>query len=364
MTNWESPAEVQKDTKVWACFVVALCGVATWDVLVTFWFDWQILSGKRNWKWPMALYFTARLCLLFHLWFLSINLNAVSEIPCQAFLYILKVADMIGTTSSSSILALRTYAIWHQDKRVGIPLALGTLGQLVAWCQTLRFSISRWDPVRKFCARLQTAPPAVMITTFSYTIGLDLCIVILAAWKLAPRAHGGGIGVVLLRDGIIYFIAVFLGNTLETVMVALDLSPVMNLMAVPFALTVSVIASTTVFRHVFMHCESSSHFGPSNGEGRKASSLQVKTPGGSGPYGLKRSQRSTTDTFALTDFKTAPNGMVEMPVIVTQTIDIERDPHKPTDTLDYDRRATRAQAVVTLGDNDMDDDSLASRNIL
>ncbi len=31
-----------------------LCGVATWDMLSTFWFDWQIITGKRKWKWPMV----------------------------------------------------------------------------------------------------------------------------------------------------------------------------------------------------------------------------------------------------------------------------------------------------------------------
>lgn len=43
---------------------------------------------------------------------------------------------------------------------------------------------------------------------------------------------------------------------MQTVLAGLQLNPVMNLVAVPFALVVSVIAATTVFRNVFTASDS------------------------------------------------------------------------------------------------------------
>ncbi len=74
MTNWTSPAELNRDESTWVyiyrtweylmfpfrlaavsiAITLIFCGVATWDVLSTFWFDWQIITGKRKWKWPMV----------------------------------------------------------------------------------------------------------------------------------------------------------------------------------------------------------------------------------------------------------------------------------------------------------------------
>ncbi len=101
------------------------------------------------------------------------------------------VPDLVGRTSARIILVLRTYAIWRQDKRVGIPLALGTVGQTVIWSQcepdrqisplepltdhpniVMRFSSSRWDPVQGLCLRLATVPSTIVIAYCSYSRSL------------------------------------------------------------------------------------------------------------------------------------------------------------------------------------------------
>lgn len=48
-----------------------------------------------------------------------------------------------------------------------------------------------------------------------------------------------------------YFGVAFGANLIQTIFAGLQLNPVMNIMALPFAVVVSVIAATTVFRNVF-----------------------------------------------------------------------------------------------------------------
>lgn len=79
------------------------------------------------------------------------------------------VTDAIGTPVASGILLLRTTAVWHQNKRVWIPLVCMLLGQIVLWLQTFRYSRTEWNDQRKSCVILSTAPNPLLVTVFSYS---------------------------------------------------------------------------------------------------------------------------------------------------------------------------------------------------
>lgn len=79
------------------------------------------------------------------------------------------VTDFLGTCTSTIILALRTIAVWHQDKRIAAPLGVLCLGQIVLWTQTMRYSKSIWNPQRKVCQILSTSPVPLLIGVWSYS---------------------------------------------------------------------------------------------------------------------------------------------------------------------------------------------------
>lgn len=72
--NWKDPVVVTESSstyiksvtsnvanrslEVFAAFSLVLTGVAVWDVLSTIWFEWQIITGRRKFRWPMARTFT------------------------------------------------------------------------------------------------------------------------------------------------------------------------------------------------------------------------------------------------------------------------------------------------------------------
>src|SRR5258708_14268429 len=95
----------------------------------------------------------ARISMVLHFWLLSVYVAPIHELPCQGLGYAIggavyvifrtclltifhefPVLDMVARVCAGLILALRTYAIWYQDKRVGVPLLLATVGQTVIWC--------------------------------------------------------------------------------------------------------------------------------------------------------------------------------------------------------------------------------------
>ncbi|KDR76425.1 hypothetical protein GALMADRAFT_155974 [Galerina marginata CBS 339.88] len=250
MTNWNDPNVITRTSKIFAAFSLVLTGVAVWDVLSTLWFEWQIITGKRKWRWPMIIYLAARIAMLMHIFAVTINRNALSEVPCTQLTFMSKFCDAVGTCMSSLILVLRTRAVWHRDKRVTVLLALMFVGQAAMWGQTFRYSKAAWNPKRNLCDVLSTAPRGLMVVVWGYTMVFDLVILLLCSYRLASH-RASTLGNVLLRDGIAYFCFAFCANLIQTVMAGLHLNPVMNIMTLPFALVVSVIAATTVFRNVF-----------------------------------------------------------------------------------------------------------------
>jgi hypothetical protein len=131
-------------------------------------------------------------------------------------------------------------------------------------------------------------------------MAFDLVILILCTYRLSSSSRHGGIATLLLRDGIVshiriikldgaadrfgqgYFCAVFGANLVQMIFAALALNPVMNLMCLPFALVVSTLASTTVFRNLYrMHdslAPDTHQRGPSAVSGKGGSSSGGRTP--------------------------------------------------------------------------------------
>lgn len=329
--NWLSPAEIARDSKIFAAFTLVLCGMAAWNVISTLTFDISIIRGKRTWRWPMVLYYVCRICMLLHIFALAVNLNAISQIPCQEVTWISKVSDAIGTCGSSLILILRTRAVWHRSNKVTIPLALLFCGQIALWCQTFRYSRAQWNAQRNVCAVVSTAPKPLLVAVFAYTMAFDLVILLLCAFRLYNSRRTSNLSNLLLRDGIGYFCAAFGANFIQTVLASLGLNPVMNIIALPFALVVSVIAATTVFRNVFTAYDSFafSSSNPATGSGSR------NNDSARGPNHINLSQTMiSAGDIPLSNFK------AQQSLAVHQTIDIDVDgvpmSHTRTHVMDPD----------------------------
>ncbi|KAF5318849.1 hypothetical protein D9619_010967 [Psilocybe cf. subviscida] len=271
--DWMSPTVITETSKVFGAFSMFLLGVAVWDVLSTLWFEWQVLTGRRKWRWPMLIYIVARIAMLLHVLAVSINRNALHAVPCTELTFMSKFCDALGTCMSSLILVLRTRAVWHRNMYVTGILGLLLIGQIVLWGQTFRYSKAAWNETRKLCDVLSTAPRVLMISVWAYTMIFDFIILLFCAIRLYSY-RTSTMGSILFRDGIGYFCSAFIANLVQTIMAGLQLNPVMNIITLSFALVVSVIAATTVFRNVFtaydnFHGDSDS---PNGGSGRLADS--------------------------------------------------------------------------------------------
>ncbi|KAF5336615.1 hypothetical protein D9611_006458 [Ephemerocybe angulata] len=296
--NWMDPQEIARDSRIYGAFTLVLCGVAAWDVLGTSLFDVSIIRGKRPWRWPMDLHAAP-------------HLRDGSKFEC------------------------------HQ--RNTLPTS------------HLDLERAKWNPQRNVCAVVSTAPRPVLVAVFAYTMAFDLLILLLCTYKLYS-GHGkrnGSLAKLLLRDGIGYFVAAFGANLVQMVFAVLQLNPVMNIMCLPFALVVSVIAATTVFRNVFTAFDGFSSQGSAG-----PATLSGRSDGLSGmsgrPHFLNHQHSSngaiTANDIALGDYKTHHSAATSITVtkVVNVDIDQSKDSHDQTKSHGWDSDlsyAEKAQAI-------------------
>jgi len=250
MVNWGDPSELAREHRVFAVLSLALAGVATWEFIVTLAFDWSIFNGRKKWQWPMLLYFICRICLVVQIWSITVYLNALTEVDCEALTWIARVSESLSLCVTSMILSLRAFSVWGRNRIVGGVLLFLVIGQFGLWGYLDSYWVSAWLESQMMCFTTYTIGKTwIYIITFSYTLGLDLLILCLMLKKLRRYSKSGGFDALLLNDGILFFVASVIANGTATILEAADLNPVLANAAIPFACVVSNIAATRLFRH-------------------------------------------------------------------------------------------------------------------
>ncbi|KDQ09299.1 hypothetical protein BOTBODRAFT_69257, partial [Botryobasidium botryosum FD-172 SS1] len=180
--DWNSVEEITLDLHVYQMYSVATLGVWIWEMFITSWFDWAILTGRKKWKWPMALYFTARYGLLLCYILTILDLNTRVKVNCQALIVIIQLVAGIATAAASGMLMLRTFAIWDRSRYIEMPLAIIWLGQLAMWCHSTVSTTNVWSDSPPGCVVTLVRP--FFSANYIYTMIFDGIVLLLTSWKL------------------------------------------------------------------------------------------------------------------------------------------------------------------------------------
>ncbi|KAJ7269624.1 hypothetical protein C8J57DRAFT_1508781 [Mycena rebaudengoi] len=247
MVDWHSDAELRKDGAAFGKFMHALLGLYIWEWFTSLPFDWEYISGKKQFRWPMIFYFLNRYCLLFALIGIAIALNVTTEIDCQSLYTFNQCFGNAAIGLASINLSLRTIAVWGQRWFIVVPLVGIILGH---WSLLLHGVLLKaaWDPVQG-CVITSTDSHLLAIT-FIYSMAFDFTVLSLTAYKLVlPTGGKSGLVTLIFNDGLIYFVIAFLSNLLATIFMLLNLNAVMSIIAnVPAAIGSTIVACRAVRR--------------------------------------------------------------------------------------------------------------------
>ncbi|KIM19952.1 hypothetical protein M408DRAFT_334204 [Serendipita vermifera MAFF 305830] len=313
MVNYNDPDQIERLTNYRNAQALVLIGVFFWEVLVTSPFDWSIISRRRAFRWPMVFYFISRVAVGLHIMSIVVNSQGVEVIPCDTQVWILKLTDAIAIWSSSILLILRTLAVWSSDRRIMGVLGVLAAGLVVVYCLTWQQSVNKFNG--KGCVVIKSVPNSILLTEFTYKS--DLVITGMTIIKLWSWRGQGGISRLLLENGVAYFVFATAGNLVQAVLPALGLSGLMNVVFLPVAMMISVIASTRVYIRLLTHDDARTGSG---GYTHNTTSFNARTratdqnggasmptfpaaPGFDQPYGMAaiKKDRSFLPTMTFTD---------------------------------------------------------------
>ncbi|KAF9500675.1 hypothetical protein BDN71DRAFT_1440121 [Pleurotus eryngii] len=261
MPDWKSPEVVGQNAAAFTQLMHALFGVYVWEWALTLDFDWQYLSGKRKFRWPLIFYFAGRYLLLFALIGILIALDTQIPINCQALYTFNQLAGDAAVGLASINLSIRTIAVWSRNKWIIAILVLIILGH---WSLILQGVLldAVWSDEMKTCVILSTNN-TILAATFIYSMAFDFVVLLLNGYKLVGlgnRVHSGSsrpapmsttsrLGKMIFADGLIYFFIAFVANTLASVFMLLDLNPIMSVIFnVPAAIASTIVACRAVRR--------------------------------------------------------------------------------------------------------------------
>ncbi|KAH7912383.1 hypothetical protein BJ138DRAFT_801847 [Hygrophoropsis aurantiaca] len=247
MVDWQSPVEVEADAAAFSKFIHVLLGLYIWEFVTSLDFDWQFISGKKRFRWPLIFYFAGRYCLLFALVGIAVALNVTSPVNCQALYTFNQVLGNAAIGLASINLSLRTIAVWSQNKYVVILLVLVIL---VHWSFLLHGILLKAAWIDGEGCAITYTNNQILAISFIYSMAFDFLVLCLTGWKLAFPANGRSKLINLIfGDGLIYFLIAFLANLLATIFMLLNLNAVMSIIAnVPAAIASTIVACRVVRR--------------------------------------------------------------------------------------------------------------------
>ncbi|KAJ7735802.1 hypothetical protein B0H16DRAFT_1575406 [Mycena metata] len=248
MPDWSSQEEVIIDAGIFLKLMHAMVGVYAWEWFISLPFDWEVLTGRKQFRWPLIFYFANRYLLLSAMAGILVALDSTKEINCQAIYAFNQFAGDAAVGLASINLSLRTLAIWGQNKWIKILLIVIILGHWSLILQGVLLKAS-WDPVANVC-NITGSNNTVLAATFAYSMGFDLLVFVLNAYKLGiKRRSSSKLTKMIFKDGLIFFFIAFLANLLATIFMILNLNSIMTIIFnVPAAVASTIVATRAVRR--------------------------------------------------------------------------------------------------------------------
>ncbi|KAJ7138383.1 hypothetical protein C8R44DRAFT_944995 [Mycena epipterygia] len=248
MPDWSSEAELAIDAGIFVKFIHALLGVYAWEWFISLPFDWEVLTGRKRFRWPLIFYFANRYLLLAAFVGIAVALDSTTEINCQAIYTFNQFAGDAAVGLASINLSLRTLAIWSQNMWIKIFLAVIILGHWSLILQGVLLKAS-WNQEANTCVITGTNN-TILAATFTYSMCFDLLVFLLNAYKLGIKRQGKSkLTKMVFKDGLIFFFIAFLANLLATVFMFLNLNSIMTVIFnVPAAVATTIVATRAVRR--------------------------------------------------------------------------------------------------------------------
>lgn len=247
MTKFHDPKVVQADGSAFMKVLYVVGGVYIWEFFTSLWFEWQIITGKRSYRWSIWLYSGCRLSALFAIITIFVGFNVTTPIDCRAWLVMVFFFAYSAFVFASALIVLRILAIWERE---WLPCSIAIIAWLVNiafYIRNMTWSEAIWDTEQATCLVIKTNRN---MTTITVTLVEDL--VLLSLMLIGLRRYGGvgmhGLWLFLHRQGLLWLLLITVAEIPTTVFIYLNLNDYFNLMFQTPELIMMAVGASRIYR--------------------------------------------------------------------------------------------------------------------
>ncbi|KAJ8089629.1 hypothetical protein PM082_014887 [Marasmius tenuissimus] len=231
--DWNSPETMSALSAMFDNSLFALMGLYAWEWVITLDFEWEFVSGRRKFRWPMIFYFYARYAVLALFAGIIVARFIDHPINCNVLFAFITSLGTTALGAASLNLAIRSMAVWGNDRLVVIGLSILLAGQFVAILRSVPATVGGSYVEGTGCV-IVSAQADIFAAMYTVTMVVDFVILSLTAYKTYieyRNMYHSGLIKLIFRDGLAYFFVVFLSNLFAMIFSLLNLNPIMAVAA-------------------------------------------------------------------------------------------------------------------------------------
>ncbi|KAH9159857.1 hypothetical protein EDB89DRAFT_2082914 [Lactarius sanguifluus] len=223
MTNFQDPEVVKADGLAFMKVLYVVGGIYIWEFFTSLWFEWQIITGRRSYRWSIWLYSGCRLSALFAIITIFVGFNVTTPINCRAWLVLVFFFAYSAFVFASALIVLRIVAIWERNWLVCTIAIAAWLVNIAFYIRNMTWSEAVWSAEQSTCLVIKTDRN---LTTIVVTLAEDIVLLVL---MLAGLRRYGDVGMYglwrfLHRQGLLWLVLVTVAEIPTTVFIILNLN--------------------------------------------------------------------------------------------------------------------------------------------
>ncbi|KAH9061925.1 hypothetical protein EDB87DRAFT_1830722 [Lactarius vividus] len=245
MVDWNSPQTLLSNSLTLVKLIHIVDGIYIWEYFTTLWFEWEVLTKKRPWRWTMLIYFATRITALAGVCTELVGFNLTTRFNCQAWLLAVLITVYPAFALNSLLILLRTIAIWERKLIMSVALTAVWLTNVAFLIHGITLADSVWLPLQNACFVVNSQKSKLNVLVSTITDLVLLFAMIIGVLRLESDSS---IWRMLYRHGIVWIVLATIGLVPPTIFLFLNLNEPMNLMFQTPALVIMTICATRLYR--------------------------------------------------------------------------------------------------------------------
>ncbi|KAH8978880.1 hypothetical protein EDB86DRAFT_3089888 [Lactarius hatsudake] len=221
MVDWNSPQTLLSNSLTLVKLLHVVDGIYIWEYFITLWFEWEVFTQRRQWRWTMLIYFATRLTALAGVCTELVGFNLTTRFNCQAWLLAVLITVYPAFALNSLLILLRTIAIWERKLIISVALTAVWLTNVAFLIHGITLADSVWLPLQNACFVVDSQKSKLNVLVSTITDLVLLLAMIIGVLRLESDSS---IWRMLYRHGIVWIVLATIGLVPPTIFLFLNLN--------------------------------------------------------------------------------------------------------------------------------------------